>query len=165
MIAFRQDTCSYSTPHSPFGILKFLHSTLGKRSRGRASAARERSFNPVWIHLGGGRRWNGHARRGGLPQVSAFCFLPSAFPLDGAGVFAAQGARGWRSTGVPDRVGTTYLFCSRSSSRLQRFKCSTAVPKVSASDRFWAPCASPSRNPSASPTVAIWSPSSQKCQK
>ena len=37
--------------------------------------------------------------------------------------------------------------------------------KASASDRFSAPSASPSQNPSGSPTVAIWSPLSQKRQK
>ena len=37
--------------------------------------------------------------------------------------------------------------------------------RLSASDLFSAPFASPSRNPSASPTVAIWSPLSQKRQK
>jgi hypothetical protein len=37
--------------------------------------------------------------------------------------------------------------------------------RISASDRFSALFASPSRNPSASPTVAIWSPLSQKRQK
>src|ERR1017187_4358926 len=48
---------------------------------------------------------------------------------------------------VPGRVRTTHLYCSRSSPRLRHFKCSTATLKISASDRFSAPSASPSGKP------------------
>ena len=46
---------------------------------------------------------------------------------------------------MPGRVRTTYLYCSRSSPLLRRFKCSTATLEIGASDLFSAPFASPCR--------------------
>jgi hypothetical protein len=52
---------------------------------------------------------------------------------------------------MPGRVRTPYLYCSRSSLRLRRFKCSTARLKVSASDRFSAQPDIPVPNPGREP--------------
>ena len=85
--------------------------------------------------------------------------------VDGAGVFVAQRVRGWRRTECagPGQDNSFVLLPLLLSFR--RFKCSTATVKVSASDGFSAPFASSSRTPSGNPTVAIWSPLSQKRQE
>ena len=70
---------------------------------------------------------------------------------NGAGVFVAQRVRGWRRTECagPGQNNSFVLLPLLLS--LRRFKCSTATVKVSASDRFSAPFASPSRTPSGKP--------------
>src|ERR1035437_4575564 len=84
---------------------------------------------------------------------------------NGAGVCVAQRVRGWRriECAGPGQNNSFVLLPLLLS--LRCFKCSTATLKASTSDRFSAACASSSRNPSTRPTVAIWSPLSQKRQK
>jgi hypothetical protein len=74
---------------------------------------------------------------------SSFCLLPSLLVVRVYSSRRACGVGGGQR--VPGRVRTTYLYCSRSSPRLRRFKCSTARLETSASDLFSAPSASPSR--------------------
>src|ERR1035438_3329537 len=84
---------------------------------------------------------------------------------NGAGVFVAQRVRVWRRTECAGPGQNNSLVLLSLLLSLRRFKCFTATLKISASDRFSAPFASPSRTPSGNPTVAIWHPLSQKRQK
>src|ERR1035438_5474384 len=64
---------------------------------------------------------------------------------NGAGVFVAQRVRGWRRTECAGPGQNSSFVLLPLLLSLRRFKCATATVQASASDRFPAPFASPSR--------------------